>query len=91
MGAEVIELSDFRPHLSGAAQCLGCGHKWAAVAPVGTFELECPECGLPKGRFVAAVVRGELHWECACGCDLFRINKNGIVYCPNCGAEQEGY
>lgn len=27
------------PHLAGTAKCLSCGHEWAAVAPVGTYEL----------------------------------------------------
>jgi len=27
------------------AVCFYCTKKWVAVAPVGTTELECPQCG----------------------------------------------
>lgn len=91
----VIDLAqakaDREPHLSGGAQCIGCGHKWAAVAPVGTAELQCPSCGLEKGRFVASVLHGESTWTCNCGNDLFRINQHAQVYCANCAAVQEGW
>lgn len=93
--SEVIDLSQARqerePHLSGAAQCIGCGHKWVAVAPIGTFELECPSCSLEKGRFVAPVLHGDVTWTCNCGNDLFRINRHAQVYCANCAALQEGW
>lgn len=44
-------------HLSGAAVCLSCAHKWAAVVPEGTpvnappdtLGLTCPACGSMKG------------------------------------------
>jgi len=52
---EVIELDDYRPHVSGEAACLLCGHMWVAVAPVGTVVLECPGCHSMAGRFLYPV------------------------------------
>jgi hypothetical protein len=37
------------PHWAGTCKCVGCGHEWDAVAPLGTLQLECPSCTLPKG------------------------------------------
>jgi len=33
------------PHLVHEAVCFYCTKMWVAVAPVGTTELECPQCG----------------------------------------------
>lgn len=74
------------PHISGAARCLSCKHEWLAVAPVGTYILECPSCGC-DGAMVGAVHRGGLHWQCQCGCDLYRIDEQG-AYCINCAERQ---
>ena len=38
-------MSDSDPHFVHEAYCFYCTHKWVAVAPVGTSELECPQCG----------------------------------------------
>ena len=82
---KVVSLDDFRPHVTGAAGCFGCGHKWQVVAPVGVTELECPACRTMKGRTAYECVRAdEKHWTCACGCALFSVTPRG-VYCPNCG------
>lgn len=90
----VVSLAEKRveraPHLSGAAKCLGCAHEWAAVAPVGATELECPQCRLMKGRF-AYLVSADETWHCNCGNDLFRIRSDAVVYCPNCGDHQVGW
>lgn len=75
------------PHLSGHARCLACGHRWAAVAPLGTVWMECPECSLRRGRFVNEVVSGPQQWVCQCGNDLFHITPE-YAYCPNCGMHQ---
>jgi DnaJ-class molecular chaperone len=32
------------PHAHGFAQCDACGHRWAAVWPLGADALECPQC-----------------------------------------------
>lgn len=37
------------PHLAGPADCWSCGHTWAAIRPMGTDVLECPECGEMMG------------------------------------------
>lgn len=82
----VIDLAEYRPHSEGKARCLDCGHAWEAVAPVGVTWMECPMCGLMRGRFVWSHLReGALHWRCDCGCDLFYVTPDGS-YCPNCGA-----
>jgi len=78
------------PHSTGEARCLSCNHEWIAVAPTGTVWLECPECSIEKGRFVAHHERSGDHWECDCGCDLFYITPDGM-YCPNCGDWQHGF
>lgn len=95
MGAAVVDLGAVRaerqPHLTGRAQCVGCRHEWQAVAPVGTEALECPSCGLDKGRFAEPVMAGKTTWHCHCGNDLFRICEPAEVYCVNCGTAQEGW
>jgi hypothetical protein len=92
--AAVLSLAAAReertPHLHGAAQCIGCQHKWEAVAPVGTVELECPACHLPKGAFVNQVMRGTGRFVCNCGCDLFRISQTVGPYCANCAEPAVG-
>lgn len=90
MASEVIDLQAHRPHLSGEAKCLSCNHEWAAVAPIGTVWLECPECGLEKGRLAGTVYRDEHHWHCNCGNELFYVTAN-VYYCPNCGLDQKGF
>ena len=81
------------PHLSGNAQCIGCKHRWVAVAPVGTMELDCPECGLNKGRFrnVCMPEKTKEIWVCGCGCDLFVVVKTDGYMCVNCGLYQRGF
>lgn len=76
------------PHLTGRARCLGCKHEWEAVAPVGPVQLECPACGLVRGRFIYNVMHDGDHWHCKCGNDLFRIMPDG-TYCHACGTWQE--
>lgn len=86
----IIALDDYRPdpHIGGECVCLACGHRWAGVAPVGTFELECPECGTKKGVWDAWCLKNDTPWwQCDCGCDLFRVHSGGF-YCANCGAYQ---
>jgi len=90
----VIDLAqakaDKQPHLSGAAVCLACRHEWVAVAPVGTVWMDCPACGLERGRYRGPVGLGGLHWHCKCGNDLFHATQDGM-YCPNCGEWQHGF
>ena len=81
------------PHLSGLAQCISCKHRWQAVALVGTKELECPECGLNKGRFrnVCMPPQDEQIWVCDCGCELFVVSKKNGYMCVECGLYQRGF
>jgi len=91
----VIDIAQARSaredHISGAAKCLACHHRWIAVSPVGTIWLECPECTLDRGRYIAECIReNRLHWSCGCENDLFYLTSEGI-YCPNCGEWQQGF
>ena len=84
----VISLQKFKednsPHLTGEARCVSCKHDWAAVAPVGTVELECPSCSLMTGRFINTALRGDEYFECFCGCNLFMHHRDGGAYCAKC-------
>ena len=77
------------PHGSGEAFCLQCGHEWISVAPVGTVQLECPECHTMKGlfRFPFHFSEGQLVRECNCGNQLFYLSPEGHM-CANCGIYQ---
>lgn len=87
--SNVVNLSEHRPHLSGAAKCLSCGKEWVAIAEIGSVELECPECGTWKGVFVG-LTAPETVWECQCGNQHFYIRQDGCM-CSRCGIMQEGY
>lgn len=88
---EIVSIS-FRDSVQGGATCTRCQHKWQAVAPTGTTELECPECKSFFGLFDAPVtpVQGEIYWRCDCDGELFYI-MSGTVRCRNCGTVQTGY
>lgn len=77
------------PHASGEAVCLACKHTWTAVAPVGTAQLECPECGTERGvwKYPFSPAVGEELWQCNCGCELFYIIPDGHM-CYGCGTKQ---
>ena len=78
------------PHGQGEALCIGCGHEWQAVAPVGVTRFECPECHAMKGlwRFEFAPAEGQMVRECNCGNQLFYLTPDGHL-CANCGIYQE--
>jgi ribosomal protein S27E len=66
---------------------LGCKCEWVAVAPTGTYELECPECGGWKGIFKHPVGSSDRPtFVCKCGCHLFYITQPFEVNCHSCGA-----
>lgn len=78
-------------HLTGVGRCVSCRHEWRAVAPVGVDWMQCPSCGLMRGRFMHPVCPkdGEKVWTCACGCDVFMILANPVAaMCIGCGTEQ---
>jgi hypothetical protein len=90
MTDNVVSFADAKaarePHYTGENRCLECGHEWVAVRPVATetWWLECPSCGLHKGRPIGPYKREMPHWTCNCGNDLFCITPHG-PYCPHCG------
>lgn len=79
------------PHGVGEAFCIGCDHVWTATAPVGTTQLECPECRALKGHWrfehAPAPAPGSLVRECNCGNQLFYLTPKGHM-CANCGVYQ---
>jgi len=80
------------PHMSGRARCVGCGHGWEAVAPIGTTRLECPGCGTQRGAFVCTTEPAEgLRWKCKCGNDLFSLHDKGAPCCARCGLRATGW
>lgn len=87
----IVNLQDYKPHLSGEAMCLQCEKKWMAVTPTGTVEgLECPECHAFKGVLLGLCnVENDYHWRCNCGCFIFSITENKGIYCLKCGTVQE--
>lgn len=80
------------PHMAGQAKCFGCGHEWAAVAPVGVWQLECPSCEAMKGvyRYPVGAEAGDLSFVCNCGCEaLTAYQRAGLFYlrCMSCGTD----
>lgn len=86
---EIIEIPKKWQWASGEAFCIGCDHTWAAVAPTGTTQLLCPNCGTEKGtwKFPFQLPDGELIRECQCGNRLFYITPEGHM-CIRCGIYQ---
>lgn len=81
------------PHLAGEALCIGCRHEWSAVAPVGTWQLECPSCSTWKGvfRYPVGADVGDGVFTCHCGCEaLTAYMRHGLfrLKCMSCGTEQ---
>ena len=78
--------------LSGRAACLECDKLWVAVAPAGTWELECPDCKKLSGRWNGLVgnTAGE-YLVCGCSGMLFYLRrKDGdhLLECATCGGAQ---
>ena len=87
--SNVTNLSDYKPHLLGEARCLTCCHVWTASAPIGTVELECPECKTWKGVFTGMTAPLTV-WECDCGNQHFYIDPDGPM-CAKCGLRAYGW
>ena len=81
--SNVVSFDDYKPHLSGQAMCLQCKYRWVSVAPVGTVELECPECHTWKGSFEGLTSPDEV-WQCDCGNQHFYLSNAGAC-CAKCG------
>jgi hypothetical protein len=97
MMAEVVSLAAVReerePHLAGDALCIGCRHEWAAVAPVGVWQLECPSCGSMKGiwRNPCGADVGDSFFQCQCGCEALTAylrDRRFYLKCMSCGTDQ---
>jgi len=87
--SNIIQLSDYIPHLSGPAMCLECGSEWHAIAPLGTVHLDCPECERRTGVLKHSVLP-EYTVHCGCDNNLFYLTPDGCV-CRKCGKIQEDY
>ena len=75
------------PHLSGQARCVACKHEWAAVAPLGTLQLECPSCGLERGQWAYpfSLDKGQMIYVCNfCDSTNFAIQSHR-AFCVGCG------
>lgn len=72
------------PHREGEARCLNCKHSWQAIAPVGTYRLECPSCHTTQGVFNGVSSTAHPQWQCQCGEWQFFIDLVG-PYCIHCG------
>ena len=75
-------------HAEGPARCMNCGHKWHAVAPVGTWGLECSHCGTFKGVFEYLFRETGYSWVCKCGGELFMCAPYGAL-CIVCGVAHQ--
>ena len=81
---EVVDFSDHH-HLAGQAICLQCRHEWAAIAPLGAEELECPKCKMMKGVF-ANIIRPEAYVACPqCDNGHFYLTPDKAMLCTRCG------
>lgn len=94
MSDKIVDLAAARqerePHMTGTAACMVCHHTWVSVAPVGTYELECPECHSTKGYYLNPAVRGDEQFVCNCGCYVFRIHREHGPYCVQCAVPATG-
>jgi hypothetical protein len=82
---------DDTPHFSGTARCLACEHEWTCVAPVGCTALQCPSCGLERGRTKGPCwPESNLVWTCDCGNDVFVLTGKGAL-CIGCGRIATGW
>ena len=76
------------PHLSGTCICGACRHQWIGTSPVGVTELECPNCGVKRGRhkFDAVPEDGTGVYVCnTCDGMTFTILRGSEVMCCGCG------
>lgn len=90
----VINIDEYRPHLSGEIKCIICGHQWVGVCMVdqdGNVPcFECPKCGLHQGFFTYPILPNdcEVIYRCDCSGELFYISDRG-ARCIRCGALHE--
>jgi len=87
--SNVVNLNSRRhnPHTTGDCQCIECGHRWVAVAPVGVVRYECPVCRTFKGVSCYVVMPKEFLSCVGCGTYFWIITRAGYM-CPRCGEER---
>jgi len=96
--SEVISLAAYKeerePHWAGDCICIGCGHEWVGVGPVGVVGgLECPSCTLPKGhiKHLFGPEEGDAVFTCqTCGSiAMVNYKRRGWLYtrCMGCGTD----
>lgn len=81
------------PHWSGKCKCLGCGHEWVGVGPIGVMIVDCPSCNLPKGhiKHLFGPQEGDSVFQCMCGSEALTAyyNKGQFrLVCMACGIDQ---
>ena len=85
------EAEAYDPHISGEAQCVDCGHKWVAVAPVGTTDLECPHCGTMRGTWSALTRKFDKPlWQCGACDNIYFVLHEKAITCARCGTDHHG-
>lgn len=84
------------PHCAGEAKCMECKHEWVFTAPWPVDNLECPSCGISKGRpkYPYGPTSAESYPICGqCQCEhlrpFFRGGKTYVI-CENCGQDVTG-
>lgn len=95
--AEVVSFAKAKeersPHWAGPCVCLGCGHEWTGVGPIGECVVSCPSCGLKKGhtKYLFSGDDGDMQFRCNCGSEalvaFLRKGKFRII-CMSCGTNQ---
>jgi hypothetical protein len=86
----VVDLESRRPHTTGPATCLHCGHGWIATVPVSLGSFECPACGLFKGihKGICSPPSDALSFMCGgCKGSFFWVLEGGDVMCVACGKQ----
>lgn len=81
------------PHWQGKCKCIGCGHEWEGVAPIGTMFVDCPSCELPKGhpKHPFGCAEGDSVFKCSCGSEALTayMHKGRFnLRCMACGTEK---
>ncbi|MBG4448709.1 hypothetical protein I5F71_02875 [Pseudomonas aeruginosa] len=86
------------PHAVGTAICTKCRYEWSAAAPVGTTQLECPQCHTENGLFKHPFgpAEGDCSYVCNCGSDLYFILRRkgqavARIICRGCGQDATGW
>lgn len=82
--SNVVSITAKQPHISGEAVCINCRHGWMAVAPLGTDELECPECKTLRGTWLRLTFPTVPVLTCACDNSFMLVLDTGNIMCARC-------